>query len=175
MNAWGKMDLFAPRTWSPSERRIATLSAGGVGAVALVALVVALVAGRGGLAFLSGLLLALAGGVAAAAFLGGRSAAQSRPAPVAEVEDEGPPVLEETLLSVKCGRCGTVFDVTETGQRPLRHACPGCGAAGVLEGEPARFVRVRCGACGHLDRIADPGARPLRHRCPRCGKLGQTR
>lgn len=50
-------------------------------------------------------------------------------------------------LSLRCGDCGTVFDVTDTGERPLYHTCPGCGAEGVLrapaappepEPEPAR-------------------------------------
>jgi predicted nucleic acid-binding Zn-ribbon protein len=38
-------------------------------------------------------------------------------------------------LTLKCSSCGTVFDVTDTGERPLRHACPGCGAKGELTAE----------------------------------------
>lgn len=44
---------------------------------------------------------------------------------------------EPQILTLKCGECGTVFDVTDTGARPLYHTCPGCGAEGVLRGESA--------------------------------------
>lgn len=177
------MNVFAPREWTADERRSIVLGVAGAAVLVLVGLVAALVARRGGLAAPLGLLLVALLAVLAVAFLTDPRVRPAQPAPPRGHDlDEGPPVLEETLLSVKCGRCGTVFDVTETGARPLRHTCPGCGAAGVLEAEPpsagdvqGRFVRVRCGACGHLDRIADPGTRPLRHRCPRCGRLGQTR
>lgn len=36
------------------------------------------------------------------------------------------------VISLRCGDCGTVFDITDTGERPLYHTCPGCGAEGVL-------------------------------------------
>lgn len=52
--------------------------------------------------------------------------------------DEGDDGADEgTVLTLKCGRCATEFDVTDTGERPLYHNCPGCGAEGVLRGEPA--------------------------------------
>lgn len=41
------------------------------------------------------------------------------------------------MLTLRCGDCTTVFDVTDTGERPLYHTCPGCGAEGVLQGERA--------------------------------------
>ena len=40
-------------------------------------------------------------------------------------------------MGLRCGDCGTVFDITDTGERPLYHTCPGCGAEGVLRAPPA--------------------------------------
>ena len=48
------------------------------------------------------------------------------------LDDEGPPVLEHDVLHLRCGECGTTFDVPDTGQRPLTHVCPGCGRNGTL-------------------------------------------
>ena len=45
-----------------------------------------------------------------------------------------PPVaaFEPRVLTLRCGDCGTIFEVTDTGERPLYHTCPGCGAEGAL-------------------------------------------
>ena len=53
------------------------------------------------------------------------------PSPAPLMTDEAP-VLEETLLTLRCGHCGTVFEVPDTGERPLRSQCPGCGTEGVV-------------------------------------------
>ncbi|MHB8605094.1 MAG: hypothetical protein ACYDCK_07525 [Thermoplasmatota archaeon] len=43
-----------------------------------------------------------------------------------------PPATPAGVLTLKCGECGTIFDVNDTGERPLYHTCPGCGTEGVL-------------------------------------------
>lgn len=35
-------------------------------------------------------------------------------------------------ISLKCPKCATQFDVEDTGDRPLRTQCPGCGSSGKL-------------------------------------------
>ena len=87
---------------------------------------------------LVGIALGIAGGVlvlAAVAVLLRRRAPRSPaagPRPPAPHDDEGPPVLEHDVLHLRCGTCGTTFDVPDTGQRPLVHVCPGCGHKGLL-------------------------------------------
>lgn len=106
-------------------------------------------------------------------------------------ETEGAPRPE--IITLKCGDCGTVFDVEDFGVRPLRHTCPGCGAEGVLRGEsrgpvapsvpasapahaiPAKRLKLRCGGCGQVFVLEDPGTRPLRGNCPNCGRLGEIK
>ena len=44
---------------------------------------------------------------------------------------------EPRILTLRCGDCGTIFEVTDTGERPLYHTCPGCGAEGALRDEIA--------------------------------------
>lgn len=61
---------------------------------------------------------------------------------VAEAAPEPAPAVEAAApapqaLTLRCGDCGTVFDVTDTGERPLYHACPGCGAEGALRAPEA--------------------------------------
>ncbi|MHB8585318.1 MAG: FmdB family zinc ribbon protein [Thermoplasmatota archaeon] len=46
-----------------------------------------------------------------------------------------PKPLPEILL--RCTSCGNVFTVVDTGERPLRHACPHCGRVGILRDVPA--------------------------------------
>lgn len=47
------------------------------------------------------------------------------------------PAFEPRILTLRCGDCGTIFEVTDTGERPLYHTCPGCGAEGALRDEIA--------------------------------------
>lgn len=42
---------------------------------------------------------------------------------------------EEILL--RCPNCKETFTLLDTGQRPLKHACPHCGRQGVLNEKPA--------------------------------------
>jgi len=102
-------------------------------------------------------------------------------------------------ITLKCSNCNTVFDVVDSGARPLVHKCPGCGLQGELTEEdigpapvrsappqevamaepPAAAVAaaptltLKCGNCGTVFDIADTGARPLRHTCPGCGLEGE--
>lgn len=101
-------------------------------------------------------------------------------------------------VTLKCSSCGTVFDVADTGERPLRHTCPGCGTVGELTeadlgpppsaaaeetavaGEmapeaPAEAITLKCGHCGTVFDVTDTGERPLRHTCPGCGSEGVLR
>lgn len=97
-------------------------------------------------------------------------------------------------ISLKCGQCGTVFDLADPGTRPLYHTCPGCGAEGVLGAtaapeaapvapaapvaearKPLRKLKLRCGACQTVFVVEDFGERPLRHSCPGCGRAGELR
>lgn len=101
----------------------------------------------------------------------------------------GPVTSEAAHITLKCGQCATVFDVPDTGERPLYHTCPGCGAQGVLgapaattEAAPAapartpiRKLKLRCAACQTVFVIEDFGERPLRHACPGCGRKGELK
>jgi predicted nucleic acid-binding Zn-ribbon protein len=96
-------------------------------------------------------------------------------------------------LTLKCSSCGTVFDVEDTGERPLRHVCPGCGSEGQLSEEDigpgvgapapaleapraaAETITLKCGNCGTIFDVTDTGERPLRHVCPGCGSEGVLR
>lgn len=101
-----------------------------------------------------------------------------------------PPAASDVLhLTLKCGQCATVFDVPDTGERPLYHTCPGCGAQGVLNSSgggvsataapaartPLRKLKLRCAACQTVFVIEDFGDRPLRHACPGCGRKGELK
>jgi DNA-directed RNA polymerase subunit RPC12/RpoP len=107
-------------------------------------------------------------------------------------------------LTLRCGDCGTVFDLTDTGERPLYHACPGCGAEGVMrdpapapaQDEPpeayappaerlasqqaaaplaVKRMKLRCGGCKEVFSIEDTGERPLRRPCPYCARMGEVK
>jgi predicted nucleic acid-binding Zn-ribbon protein len=69
------------------------------------------------------------------------TATDGAPAVVEATEGTAPPptTYEARVLTLRCGDCGTIFDVTDTGERPLYHTCPGCGAEGALRDpiEPA--------------------------------------
>ncbi|MBW3583043.1 MAG: hypothetical protein KY455_08090 [Euryarchaeota archaeon] len=68
------------------------------------------------------------------------------PAPVAEEEEAWPDEDEEEAwgdlpeaetFGLRCTRCRHVFTVTDTGERPLYHTCPSCGARGAYDDRPA--------------------------------------
>jgi len=63
---------------------------------------------------------------ASAAAASAESAPAETPAPSMESS------YQPRVLTLRCGDCGTIFDVTDTGERPLYHTCPGCGAEGAL-------------------------------------------
>lgn len=46
-----------------------------------------------------------------------------------------PAARQARLVTLRCGDCGTEFEITDTGERPLHHVCPGCGLEGVLRAE----------------------------------------
>jgi len=56
-------------------------------------------------------------------------------------------------LTLRCGDCGTIFDVADTGVRPLLHSCPGCGAEGALDDvpEPSDADASQAAEAGHGD------------------------
>jgi len=37
------------------------------------------------------------------------------------------------MISLECPACETQFETEDTGERPLRATCPGCGASGKLD------------------------------------------
>lgn len=65
------------------------------------------------------------------------AAAEATPAPATEAAPvvaplQAPAAFEPRVLTLRCGDCGTIFDVNDTGERPLYHTCPGCAAEGAL-------------------------------------------
>lgn len=109
-----------------------------------------------------------------------------------------PAPAQPQTLTLRCGDCSTVFDVTDTGERPLYHTCPGCGAEGALRDlgvqapapapapvaapaapapAPAQHkrLRLRCGGCKEIFAIEDTGERPLRRPCPHCARMGEIK
>lgn len=84
--------------------------------------------------------------MAALLFVPARTAAPAMETPQEQATTDGAtqagapapaPAFEPRVLTLRCGDCGTIFDVTDTGERPLYHTCPGCGAEGALRDEPA--------------------------------------
>jgi predicted RNA-binding Zn-ribbon protein involved in translation (DUF1610 family) len=120
---------------------------------------------------------------------------KSEPEPQWAPPPEVPSGLPVRTLTLRCSDCGTVFDVADTGERPLRHVCPGCGAEGTLRDEaagpapaapsapptplamaiPVKRLKLRCGGCKEVFTIEDTGERPLRRACPYCGRTGEVR
>ena len=116
------------------------------------------------------------------------TAAQAEAAPMSGTPA---PAADVAQLTLKCGQCATVFDVPDTGERPLYHTCPGCGAQGVLNAPeeapaeaaadaapartPLRKLKLRCAACQTVFVVEDFGERPLRHACPGCGRKGELK
>lgn len=201
--------VYDPRTWNDPERRRASLVVFVLGAAVLLWAVFVHRGNTGArdatLWQLGGLAVVLLVAQVAILALGGRSRAVAAPRLARDLEEDASAssaggagaaasAPTGTLLTLKCGECGTVFDVPDTGQRPLYHTCPGCGAEGMLKGEltpsapepapsastpgappAAKKLKVRCGGCKNVLSIEDTGQRPLRHRCPNCGKLGEIR
>jgi predicted RNA-binding Zn-ribbon protein involved in translation (DUF1610 family) len=212
----------SPRIWGNDQRRVGSLLALGISAVLLVAaLVVYFLIGEDGavvywsliglvaLALLFEVLLLVLRAPRAAGAAAAEAAAPAwtpepaptMPAPADPVAAWAPPAQTTThaepvrTLTLRCGDCGTVFDVSDTGERPLHHTCPGCGAEGMLRAEtlgapqtaaptiaapaaPAPAVRrlkLRCGGCKEIFAIEDSGERPLRRPCPFCGRTGEVR
>ena len=141
-------------TWNDDQRRmssIVVLSAAAAVALVGVALWYFLSATPAWVYWaLVGALAAVLVFMAALLFVPARAAASSAEAPVTEQPYGAPeatsetggvtpvpaPVFEPRVLTLRCGDCGTIFDVTDTGERPLYHTCPGCGAEGALRDEP---------------------------------------
>lgn len=151
MNVFGvDMDGNVPG-WTNDQRRVGSLLAIGVAALlVLVGLVAFAFLGEdGGWLYwtLFGLLLLVLVYELAVVALGVRAESAAPPAPAGDAH-AGPAApgawsapapsaaAAPETLTLRCGDCGTVFDVTDTGERPLYHSCPGCGAEGVLR-EPA--------------------------------------
>lgn len=141
-------------TWNDDQRRLSSyVVLGAAAAMALVAVamwwfleatpawvywalvvLLALV-----LAFMAALLFAPVRAAAPAAQPAAEPAyaAPAAAAPAAEAYAPAAPAFEPRVLTLRCGDCGTIFEVTDTGERPLYHTCPGCGAEGALRDEPA--------------------------------------
>lgn len=130
--------------WEPEQRRVGSLAVlGAAVVVALAALAVwwfvaatpawvywALVAVLV-VVLLFAVALIFIQRTAPAAEVAGEMAMAEDVAASAEASAEAP-AYEPRVLTLRCGDCGTIFDVTDTGERPLYHTCPGCGAEGAL-------------------------------------------
>jgi predicted RNA-binding Zn-ribbon protein involved in translation (DUF1610 family) len=207
----GTLDL---RAWEPQRRRTSSLVALTVAVVAIVAslAVYYTIGDKAWLDWSLVVVLALVLLFLVLLMVLAPSAARARAPESAEAEAHlGPaapgavPAQEAPAggtITLRCGDCGTVFDIQDTGERPLYHTCPGCGAQGVLrssELEPAsppapvdvpappptpqpapvlqapRRLKLRCGGCKEVFVIEDTGERPLRRPCPHCGRMGEIR
>lgn len=169
--------------WPAQQRRLASLGST-LAAAALLGF--ALLAGLLAPASAGGFLLAVLILLLAVAVFQGLVVATGLRGPGAALPAEAAPAI-----TLKCSECGTIFDVPDTGQRPLRHACPGCGREGELtEAElaappelaraapaqaTAATITLKCGNCGTVFDLADTGERPLRHTCPGCGAEGELK
>ncbi len=100
---------------------------------------------------------------------------------------EAPPgMARASLRQVQCQHCKAVFQIRDTGHRPLSHECPSCHRLGIYTGDhapvgeppeptPARTVTqldLTCRRCRHRFDVTDTGARPLKVKCPACGSRG---
>jgi len=52
--------------------------------------------------------------------------------PLAGLGDDEPDDEDVETISLECPVCDTQFDTEDTGERPLRTECPGCGRSGKL-------------------------------------------
>ncbi len=55
------------------------------------------------------------------------------------------------VLTFTCDVCSTVYDVEDTGERPLEHDCPGCGTMGVLGEDEAPDLLVETAPVEELE------------------------
>ncbi len=92
------------------------------------------------------------------------------------------------MRQVQCQRCKAVFDIHDTGHRPITHICPNCQGLGIYDGtappvgvapkpEPAKKIialGLACETCDFHFDVTDTGARPLRVKCPKCNAKGQV-
>ncbi|GEM_PF-3556900 len=199
------------RAWGNDQRRVGSLLALILAAAFLVAaLVVYFVLGQDGaiaywtllvlvaLALLFEVLLLVlrpkaASPAAEPAAAAAPAEARPEPEPQWDAPAPKPAPAPVRTLTLRCSDCGTVFDVADTGERPLRHVCPGCGAEGTLRDEvpapaapavplppppvaiPVKRLKLRCGGCKEVFTIEDSGERPLRRPCPYCGRTGEVR
>jgi len=181
------------RAWGNDQRRVGSILALVGAAIFLVAaLVVYFVAGDGGetaywtllvlvalcLVF-QVLLLVLKPATSAPA--APAMAAASEPAPAAEPSWQpappAPAAAPVRTLTLRCSDCGTVFDLADTGERPLHHTCPGCGAEGVLRDDmmPVSAPPVPqpqenpYAPPGEVAASAPPAAPPVKRLKLRCG------
>lgn len=104
--------------------------------------------------------------------------AQAAPADVAQAAPEAaasaeaapmqaPAAFGPRVLTLRCGDCGTIFDVTDTGERPLYHTCPGCGAEGALRDPPAAAeASPEPAAAPAAEAYAPPGEAPPAYETP---------
>lgn len=139
------MTDFAVQSWEPQQRRVGGFVAMGV-AVALTAVGVIAWAVAGDIPWLSWTLVGLLGldlvFIIALLVLGAKAeplvddGPHAGPAaPASMMAEPEPPASapQVKMITLRCGDCGTVFDIEDTGARPLYHSCPGCGAEGVLK------------------------------------------
>lgn len=134
------------RAWDNDQRRVGSLVVLGLAAVIVVAaLVTWFLAGNVAWLYWTLVVLLVVLLVAEGAMFVLKPAAAAAPeahgephvaygpsGPAAEPQPAG-----AKMLTLRCGDCSTVFEVTDTGERPLHHVCPGCGAEGILKGESA--------------------------------------
>lgn len=140
------------RSWEPSRRRTSSLVAMGIAiGFAVVALVAWFLAPDSAWlqwldwALVVLLVLVLAFIVLLMAMGGAKTQTRTPESETAEphMGPSGPMTPGDTVpvaqtMTLRCGDCGTVFDITDTGERPLYHTCPGCGAQGVLKADEAQ-------------------------------------
>ena len=136
------------RAWDDDQRRIGSILVLGAAAVLLVAGAITYVFAKDAADVLYWVLvgvLVLLLAFEAALFVLAAMSSRATPAPHHEGEPEphygpgagAPEPRGARSLALRCGECGTEFELTDTGERPLHHVCPGCGLEGVLKDDVA--------------------------------------
>ena len=121
------------------------------------------------LVFMAVLLFAPARAAAPVAESAAPHAAHQHAAPVEAAAPAA--AYEPRILTLRCGDCGTIFELTDTGERPLYHTCPGCGAEGALrdpvEAAPAAEAAPSAYAPPYPDAVqAEPAPSPAVEAAP---------